>query len=175
MDIHKNARLTFIRREQLAEYVILQGRTLNSAAAEFKVSARTAAKWTHRFRQKGPVGLIRECRSTLLDCIFGELSRKSGSSIEQVSGEIVASARIIRNALANAGETRYLPRGLFVLALQQVVDSSIVDLLTEDALEWLAEEQHRARLSFSSSAAVGFPVHPICLTSAPFMSPRERA
>jgi len=57
MDIHKNARLTFVRREQLAELVILQGRTLNSAAAEFKVCARTAAKWTRRYRQRGPAGL----------------------------------------------------------------------------------------------------------------------
>ena len=57
MDIHKNARLTFVRREQLAEWVILQGRTLNSAAAEFKVCARTAAKWTRRYRQQGPAGL----------------------------------------------------------------------------------------------------------------------
>jgi len=57
MDIHKNARLTVFRREQLAEQVILQGSTLNSAAAEFKVCARTAAKWTRRFRQHGPQGL----------------------------------------------------------------------------------------------------------------------
>ncbi|HEY4949017.1 MAG TPA: leucine zipper domain-containing protein, partial [Candidatus Acidoferrales bacterium] len=53
MDIHKNARLTFVRREQLAEKVILQGSTLNSAAAEFNVCARTAAKWTRRYRQQG--------------------------------------------------------------------------------------------------------------------------
>ena len=57
MDIHKNARLTFVRREQLAEQVILQGSTLDSAAAEFKVCARTAAKWTRRYRQQGPTGL----------------------------------------------------------------------------------------------------------------------
>src|SRR5882672_7652444 len=57
MDIHKNARLTFVRREQLAEKVILQGSTLNSAAAEFNVCARTAAKWTRRYRQQGPAGL----------------------------------------------------------------------------------------------------------------------
>jgi transposase len=49
MDIHKNARLTLVRREQLAEFVVLQGKTLNSAAAEFKVCARTAAKWTRRY------------------------------------------------------------------------------------------------------------------------------
>ena len=57
MDIDKNARLTFMRREQLAERVILEGSTLDSAAAEFKVCARTAAKWTRRYRQQGPAGL----------------------------------------------------------------------------------------------------------------------
>ena len=57
MDIHKNARLTFVRREQLAEKVILQGSTLNSAAAEFNVCERTAAKWPRRYRQQGPAGL----------------------------------------------------------------------------------------------------------------------
>jgi transposase len=60
MDIHKNARLTFVRREQLAELVILQGRTLNSAAAEFKVCARTAAKWTRRYRQQGVLKVAQE-------------------------------------------------------------------------------------------------------------------
>jgi len=57
MDIHKNARLTVFRREQLAEQVLLQGSTLNAAAAAFKVCARTAAKWTRRYRQQGPAGL----------------------------------------------------------------------------------------------------------------------
>ena len=57
MGIHKNARLTFIRREQLIRQVILERRTLNSAAAEFKVCARTAAKWVRRYRQEGLAGL----------------------------------------------------------------------------------------------------------------------
>jgi len=57
MDIHKNARLTFIRREQLVLRVLLEQVTLNSAAAEFKVSARTAAKWVRRYQQEGQAGL----------------------------------------------------------------------------------------------------------------------
>ncbi len=57
MDIHKNARLTLHSREQLARFV-LQGATLNAAAAAFRVSARTAAKWTRRFRQHGHQGLL---------------------------------------------------------------------------------------------------------------------
>ena len=44
MDIHKNARLTPLGREALAQKVLGRQGTLNSAAAEFKVSPRTAAK-----------------------------------------------------------------------------------------------------------------------------------
>ncbi len=57
MDIHQNARLTPRGREALAKTVLLQGVTLNSAAAEFKVSARTVAKWVRRYRTEGPTGL----------------------------------------------------------------------------------------------------------------------
>src|SRR5271157_2327821 len=58
MDIHQNARLTPRGREALAKTVVLQGVTLNSAAAEFKVSARTVAKWVRRFQTEGPAGLL---------------------------------------------------------------------------------------------------------------------
>ena len=57
MDIHKNARLTPILREELANKVLSQAVTLNSAAAEFKVTAKTAAKWVRRFQQQGRPGL----------------------------------------------------------------------------------------------------------------------
>src|SRR2546428_10569004 len=48
MDIHKNARLTLISREELAKRVSQQGWTLKAAAAAFNVSAKTAAKWVGR-------------------------------------------------------------------------------------------------------------------------------
>jgi transposase InsO family protein len=57
MDIHKNARLTLHSREQLAKSVLQQGVTLNSAAAEFKVSAQTARKWVRRYQALGRSGL----------------------------------------------------------------------------------------------------------------------
>jgi transposase InsO family protein len=57
MDIHKNARLTPILREELAREVLSRGLTLNSAAAEFKVSPKTAAKWARRFQQQGRAGM----------------------------------------------------------------------------------------------------------------------
>jgi transposase InsO family protein len=56
MDIHKNARLTLRRREDLVEYVS-RGVTLKLAAANFSVTPKTAAKWVHRFRREGPPGL----------------------------------------------------------------------------------------------------------------------
>src|SRR5882757_3741070 len=57
MDIHKNARLTFIRREQLAQSVLFQRMTLKAAATAFNVCARTAAKWTRRYQLEGSAGL----------------------------------------------------------------------------------------------------------------------
>src|SRR6478752_4612969 len=57
MDIHKNARLTLIRREQLAQAVLIQKMSLQGAARSFHVCARTAAKWTHRYQKEGLAGL----------------------------------------------------------------------------------------------------------------------
>jgi len=57
MDYHHHARLTIHRREELARSV-LEGRLgLNSAAAEFKLSRQSAAKWVARYRQQGRAGL----------------------------------------------------------------------------------------------------------------------
>ena len=57
MDVHKNARLTFRSRESLARFVIEQGATRKEAAAAFRVSNKTAAKWIVRFRVAGIAGL----------------------------------------------------------------------------------------------------------------------
>jgi transposase InsO family protein len=58
MDIHKNARLVFRSREALARYVLEQGATRKAAAAAFRVSPRTAAKWVGRFQLAGLDGLM---------------------------------------------------------------------------------------------------------------------
>lgn len=88
------------------------------------------------------IRLIHEYRSDLLNRIFDGLCGMPGSSADQVAADIVATAMIIRNALVAASdEIRHPPRGLFVLALQQVVDSWIAGLITEEAFEWLSERQ----------------------------------
>jgi transposase InsO family protein len=58
MDIHKNARLSFRSREALARFVLEQGSTRKAAAAAFRVSAKTAAKWVARFQMAGIGGLL---------------------------------------------------------------------------------------------------------------------
>jgi hypothetical protein len=50
MDIHKNARLTLIRRGQLVEQVLYHKVSLQAAATVFQVCPRTAAKWTRKRR-----------------------------------------------------------------------------------------------------------------------------
>ena len=57
MDLHKNARLSFVNRVELTKKVIDQRVTLNAAAAAFNVSAKTARKWVRRYRDQGSVGL----------------------------------------------------------------------------------------------------------------------
>jgi transposase len=57
MDIHKNARLTLRRREDLVEHVA-RGVTVKLAVANFNVTPKTAAKWVHRFRRQGAPGLF---------------------------------------------------------------------------------------------------------------------
>ena len=59
MDYHQNARLTIHSRELLARAVLLEGCTLQMAAARFHVSAKTAAKWV---RRKEKPGCIRAAR-----------------------------------------------------------------------------------------------------------------
>jgi transposase InsO family protein len=57
MDYHHHARLTVHSREQLARKVLAGEVSLNSAAAEFKLSRQSAAKWVRRFRQGGSEAL----------------------------------------------------------------------------------------------------------------------
>jgi hypothetical protein len=88
------------------------------------------------------IRLIHENRSTLLDRMFDELCCKAPErSAEQVGGDIIFTATAIQEALSNSDEIQHPPRGLFVLALQQIVDSFIAGLLTEEAFELLAERQ----------------------------------
>jgi transposase len=57
MDYHHHARLTVIRREELAKRILEDGLSLKEAEAEFKLSRQSAAKWVRRYREHGVAGL----------------------------------------------------------------------------------------------------------------------
>ena len=114
MDIHKNARLSYRSREALARFVVEQGATRKAAAAAFRVSARTAAKWVARFQLTGLDGLMdhssrpqrspRQPPSFLLEKVLSlrrqhmpgyEIARRTGLSPASVS-RILRRARLSR-------------------------------------------------------------------------------
>jgi transposase InsO family protein len=57
MNIHKNARLTFVRRQDLVRDMIEHQLTPATAGAKHGVSAPTARKWLGRFLVQGDAGL----------------------------------------------------------------------------------------------------------------------
>ena len=57
MNIHQNARLTPIGREQMVR-AILSGQTPEAAARAAGVCPRTSRKWLARFKSEGPAGLV---------------------------------------------------------------------------------------------------------------------
>ena len=58
MNIHKNARLTPIRREEMALSVIESRVSKAQAAREYGVSAKIVSRWTERFRAEGRAGML---------------------------------------------------------------------------------------------------------------------
>ena len=57
MNIHKNARLTPVRREEMARAVIAGQLSKSEAARHFGVCAKIVTRWTDRFRAEGRVGM----------------------------------------------------------------------------------------------------------------------
>ena len=53
MNIHKNAHLTPLRREEMAQ-AVMEGRLCKAHAARtYGVSAKIAARWVERFKAEG--------------------------------------------------------------------------------------------------------------------------
>jgi transposase len=57
MNIHSNARLTPLRREEMAQAVLTGRLSRAGAARAFGVSAKIVARWTERFRLEGRAGM----------------------------------------------------------------------------------------------------------------------
>ena len=57
MNIHKNARLTPLRREEMALAVIEGGFSKTHAARTYGVSAKIVARWVERYKTEGSKGM----------------------------------------------------------------------------------------------------------------------
>jgi len=89
MDLHQNARLTFLSREALAKKIMIERVTLNAAAAAFNVTRKTAAKWLGRYRT---LGLPR----------MRDRSSRPLHSPRQTSSELIAQVIALRRQLRPA-------------------------------------------------------------------------
>jgi transposase InsO family protein len=110
MDYHKNAPWTAVSRERLARMVVEGGLRLQTAAARFSVSSKTAAKWVQRYRQHGAAGLSdrssrphrspRQISSLLVEKVLAlRRGHMPGYQIAQRTGLSPASvSRILRRA-----------------------------------------------------------------------------
>ncbi|MER9676937.1 IS481 family transposase [Mesorhizobium sp. M0208] len=67
MNIHKNARLTPLRREEMALLVIEGGSSKADAAQTYGVSAKIVARWVERYEAEGRAGMVdRSSRPTVI-------------------------------------------------------------------------------------------------------------
>lgn len=109
MDYHHNARLTIHSREQLIRKVLRGELTLNSAAAEFRVSRQTAAKWLRRFRQDGATALCD--RSSRPIHSPRQISAENAALVEQLRRQRWTGVRIAQTTgLSRATVSRILTR-----------------------------------------------------------------
>ena len=114
MDYHQNARLTIHSREQMARCVVLERCTLKVAAARFHVSAKTAAKWTRRYRESGSAALadrssrphrcFRSTSSTLVEKVLA--LRRLRWNGWRIARELKLSRATVSRILRRAGMNR---------------------------------------------------------------------
>jgi transposase InsO family protein len=92
MNIHKNARLTYVRRLELVQDIIEGGLSVSEAAERYGVSVPTARKWLSRFLAVGETGLLdhssRPTRSPR------SLAAKTAMTIVELRRKRITQARI---------------------------------------------------------------------------------
>jgi transposase InsO family protein len=109
MDYHHHARLTIHRREELAKKVLLCRLSLQEAAAEFKLSRQSAAKWVRRFRAEGRSGL--RDRSSRPQQSPRRTSAERAAQVEQLRRQRWTGVRIAQaTGLSRATVSRILTR-----------------------------------------------------------------
>lgn len=119
MDGHKNARLTYLRRLEMARDVVDRGMPLARAAEKYAVSVPTVRKWVRRFRAEGANGLAdRSSRPHASPRALPESARAAMVELRRrrlTHGRIARSlgvgSRTVGRHLARAGLSRLVDLG----------------------------------------------------------------
>ena len=109
MNIHKNARLTFIRRVEMVEDVINSGLPAAQVAQLYGVSAATVRKWVGRFLAEGRAALVD--RSSRPTCSPRAIDGSKALTIVELRKKRMTQARIAEYlSLSKATVSRVLTR-----------------------------------------------------------------
>lgn len=109
MNIHKNARLTFIRRAEMVQDLIRNDLPASQVAAHYGVSATTVRKWAGRFLAEGDAGLAD--RSSKPACSPRAIDGSKAMTIVELRKKRMTQARIAQYlAVSKATVSRVLGR-----------------------------------------------------------------
>jgi transposase InsO family protein len=114
MNIHKNARLTRLRREEMALSVIEGGVSKAHAARTFGVSAKIVARWVERYKAEGGAGMAdRSSRPKIMPGMTGQAVterivalRRQRLTGKHIAMETGVSPATVSRVLKRAGLSR---------------------------------------------------------------------
>jgi hypothetical protein len=107
------------------------------------------------------VSFIGTGRCLSIACSMSFAQKSPNSPGHQITADTVTNAVRIRHCPAQSGQIDAFPRGVLALALQQVADSLIASLITNEAFEWLIRERRRA-MGASSQGSQSNNLHLLC-------------
>ncbi|AMX95564.1 MULTISPECIES: IS481 family transposase [Mesorhizobium] len=114
MNIHKNARLTPLRREEMALSVIEGAFSKAHAARVYGVSAKIVARWVERYKTKGRAGMVdRSSRPTVMPSLTEQsvaeriaALRRQRLTGKHIAHEVGVSPATVSRVLKRAGLSR---------------------------------------------------------------------
>src|SRR5690606_15738662 len=114
MNIHKNARLTPLRREEMALAVIEGGLSQAHAARTYGVSAKIVARWVERYKAEGRAGMTdRSSRPRTTPGATGAAAverivalRRQRFTGKHIAHEVAVSPATVSRVLRRAGLSR---------------------------------------------------------------------
>ena len=114
MNIHKNARLTPLRREEMALSVIEGAFSKAHAARVYGVSAKIVARWVERYKTKGRAGMVdRSSRPTVMPSLTEQAVaerivalRRQRLTGKHIAMEVGVSPATVSRVLRRAGLSR---------------------------------------------------------------------